>query len=53
MTAAPAWPFDATNLRQQGRIHELTELHPVSSSNSSIEHPTGGTSAWAEASPLR
>ena len=46
----PAWPFDAADLRQQGRIHELTELRPGQLLQLvSIEHPTGGTPAWAEA----
>jgi hypothetical protein len=44
-----AWPFDATALRHQGRIHELTDLHPGQLQLVSIEHPTGGTPAWAEA----
>jgi len=46
----PAWPFDAADLLVQGRIHELTELHPGQLLQLvSIEHPTGGTPAWAEA----
>ena len=46
----PAWPFDAADLIVQGRIHELTELHPGQLLQLvSIEHPTGGTPAWAEA----
>jgi hypothetical protein len=46
----PAWPFDAADLRQQGCIHELTELHPGQLFQFvSIEHPTGGMPAWAEA----
>jgi hypothetical protein len=46
----PAWPFDAADLIVQGRIHELTELHPGQLLQlTSIEHPTGGTPAWAEA----
>jgi hypothetical protein len=43
-------PFDAADLHQQGRIHELTELHPGQLLELvSIEHPTGGTPTWAEA----
>ena len=46
----PAWPFDAAGLLVQGRIHELTELHPGQLLQLvSIEHPTGGAPAWAEA----
>ena len=46
----PAWPFDAADLIVQGRIHELTELHPGQLLQLvSIEHPTGGTPARAEA----
>ncbi len=46
----PIWPFDAGDLRQQGRIHELAELHPDQLLQlTSIEHPAGGTPAWAEA----
>ena len=45
-----AWPFDAADLLVQGRIHGLTELHPGQLLQlTSIEHPTGGTPAWAEA----
>ena len=34
----------------QGRIHERLELHPGQLLQLvSIEHPTGGTPAWAEA----
>jgi hypothetical protein len=44
----PAWPFDTSALRQQGHIHELTNLHPGQLLQLvSIEHPTGGTPAWA------
>jgi hypothetical protein len=46
----PAWPFDTAALIVQGRIHELTELHPGQLVQlNSIEHPTGGTPARAEA----
>jgi len=46
----PAWPFDAADMIVQGRFHELTELHPGQLLQlTSIEHPTGGTPAWAEA----
>jgi hypothetical protein len=46
----PAWPFDAVDLIVQGRIHELTELRPGQLLQFvSMEHPTGGTPAWAEA----
>jgi hypothetical protein len=46
----PAWPFDAADLLVQGRIHELTELHPLQLLQLvSIVHPTGGPPAWAEA----
>jgi hypothetical protein len=46
----PAWPFDAADLIVQGHIHELTELHPGQLLQLvSIEHPTGGTPARAEA----
>ncbi len=46
----PAWPFDTSALRQQGHIHESTNLHPGQLYQLvSIEHPTGGTPAWAEA----
>jgi hypothetical protein len=46
----PAWPFDAADLIQQGRIHEVTELWPGKVIQlTSIEYPTGGTPAWAEA----
>jgi hypothetical protein len=46
----PAWSFDAADLIVQGRIHELAELHPGQLLQLvSIEHPTGGTPAWAEA----
>jgi len=46
----PAWSFDAADLIMQGRIHELTELHPGQLVQlNSIEHPTGGTPARAEA----
>jgi len=46
----PAWPFDAANLLVQDRIHEVAELHPGQLLQLvSIEHPTGGTPAWAEA----
>jgi hypothetical protein len=46
----PAWPFDAANLIVQGRIHELAELHPGQLLQLvSVEHPTGGTPARAEA----
>jgi len=46
----PAWPFDTADLIVQGRIHELTELHPGQLLQLvSIEHPKGGTPARAEA----
>jgi hypothetical protein len=46
----PAWPFDAADLLVQGRIHELAELRPGQFLQLvSIEHPTGGTPARAEA----
>jgi hypothetical protein len=46
----PAWPFDAADLFVRGRIHERLELHPGQLLQLvSIEHPTGGTPAWAEA----
>ena len=46
----PAWPFDAADLIVQGRIHERLELHPGQLLQlTSIEHPTGGNPAWAEA----
>lgn len=46
----PAWPFDTPDLIVQGRIHKLTELRPGQLLQLvSIEHPTGGTSAIAEA----
>ena len=39
----------------QGRVHELTELHPGQLLQLVyIEHPTGGTPAWVEAlAPLQ
>lgn len=46
----PVWPFDTAAMIVQGRIHELTELHPGKLLQLvSIEHPTGGTPARAEA----
>jgi hypothetical protein len=46
----PAWPLDAADLLVQGRIHERLELHPGQLLQLvSIEHPTGGTPARAEA----
>jgi hypothetical protein len=46
----PAWPFDASDLIVQGRIHELTELHPGQFLQLvSIGYPTGGTPDRAEA----
>ena len=46
----PAWPFDAAGLLVRGRVPELTELHTGQLLQlGSIEHPTGGTPAWAEA----
>ena len=46
----PAWPFDTADLIVQGRIHERLELHPGQLIQLvSIEYPTGGTPAWAEA----
>jgi len=46
----PAWPFHATALVLQTHIHEPTDL-PSSHLLQlvSLEHPTGRTSAWAEA----
>jgi hypothetical protein len=46
----PAWSFDAADLIVLGRVHELAELHPGQLVQLiSIEHPTGGTPARAEA----
>ena len=46
----PAWPFDTAALLVHGRIHERLELHPGQLLQLvSIEHPTGGTPARAEA----
>ena len=46
----PAWPYDAADLLQQGRIHEVTALHPGQWIELvSIEHPTNGTPAQADA----
>jgi hypothetical protein len=46
----PAWTFNATDLIQQGHIHELTELHSGQLLQlASIEHPTGGTPVGGEA----
>ena len=46
----PAWPFDTADLIQQGRIHEVTALHPGQRFELvSIEHPTNGTPAQADA----
>jgi hypothetical protein len=46
----PTWPSEAANLRHQGRVHELTELHLGQFLQFvSIEHPVGGTPTWAEA----
>ena len=46
----PAWPFDAAVLLVQGHINELTDLRPGQLLQlTTIENPTGGTPAWAEA----
>ena len=46
----PAWAFDASSLTLQGGVHEVTELHQGQLVELvSIEHPTGGTPARAEA----
>ncbi len=46
----PAWPHAAADLIRQGSIHEVTALHPGQRIELvSIEHPTNGTPAQAEA----
>ena len=46
----PAWPHDAADLLQQGRIHEVTALHPGQRIELvSLDHPTNGTPAQADA----
>ncbi len=46
----PAWPYDAADLLQQGRIHEVTALHPGQRIELvSLDHPTNGTPAQADA----
>ena len=46
----PAWPYNAADLIQQGRIHEVTALHPGQRIELvSLDHPTNGTPAQADA----
>jgi hypothetical protein len=46
----PVWAFDASELANGDRIHEVTELRSGALLRLiSLEHPTGGTPAWAEA----
>jgi hypothetical protein len=46
----PTWAFNAAELTIAGRVHEVTELRPGDLVRLlSIENPTGGTPAWAEA----
>jgi hypothetical protein len=46
----PAWAFDSAGLLLVTRAHEVTELRQGQLIKlSSVEHPIGGTPAWAEA----
>ena len=46
----PTWPHDAADLIHQGTIHEITDLSSGQRIELvSLDHPTNGIPAWAEA----
>lgn len=46
----PSWDFDATDLRNDDGIHEVSDLYRGDLLTlESLGHPTGGTPDWAEA----